>query len=173
MIKQENVYKIGKIGKPHGVNGEVGFMFDDDVFDRTDIDFLILEIDGILVPFFIDEYRFRGSNTALVKFCDIRTQEAARELTGCDVFFLRELADNDEDTLSWAQIIGFNIIDNNTGNSVGEIKSVDNGTINTLFEVSAEDGKQFLIPASEELITEVNTADREIRVNLPQGILDI
>lgn len=173
MIKQENVYKIGKIGKPHGVNGEVGFMFDDDVFDRTDTDFLILEIDGILVPFFIDEYRFRGSNTALVKFCDIRTQEAARELTGCDVFFLRELADNDEDTVSWAQIIGFHIIDNNTGNSVGEIKSVDNSTINTLFEVSAEDGKIFLIPASEELIAEVNTADREIRVNLPQGILDI
>ena len=36
MIKKETVYKIGKIGKPHGVNGEVAFHFDDDVFDRTE-----------------------------------------------------------------------------------------------------------------------------------------
>ena len=56
MIKKETVYKIGKIGKPHGVNGEVSFHFDDDVFDRTEADYLILEIDGILVPFFISSF---------------------------------------------------------------------------------------------------------------------
>ena len=55
MIKKETYYKIGKIGKPHGVNGEAAFHFDDDVFDRTEAQYLILEIDGILVPFFMDE----------------------------------------------------------------------------------------------------------------------
>ena len=48
-------YKIGKIGKPHGVKGEVSFMFDDDVFDRTDAGWLMLSVDGILVPFFLEE----------------------------------------------------------------------------------------------------------------------
>lgn len=79
-------YKIGKIGKPHGVKGEVSFMFDDDVFDRTDADWLMLSVDGILVPFFLEEYRFKSNETALVKFCDVDTQDEARELTGCDVF---------------------------------------------------------------------------------------
>ena len=83
----DEVYKIGKIGKPHGVKGEVSFLFDDDVFDRTEADYLVLCIDGILVPFFIDEYRFHGNASALVKFADIDTQEAARELTGCEVYF--------------------------------------------------------------------------------------
>ena len=78
-------YKIGKIGKPHGVCGEVTMMFADDVFDRDDADCLMLSIDGILVPFFMEEYRFKGNETALVKFCDVDTQDAARELTGCDV----------------------------------------------------------------------------------------
>ena len=77
MIKKETVYKIGKIGKPHGVNGEVAFHFDDDVFDRTEAQYLILEIDGILVPFFIDEYRFKTDETALVLFADIDTQDKA------------------------------------------------------------------------------------------------
>ena len=35
MIRQEEVYKIGKIGKPHGVKGELTLFFDDDVFDLS------------------------------------------------------------------------------------------------------------------------------------------
>ena len=91
MIKKENCYKIGRIGKAHGVKGEVSFQFTDDVFDRTETDFLILEVDGLLVPFFMEEYRFRSDNIALVKFCDIDTQQRASELTNCDVWFPRSL----------------------------------------------------------------------------------
>ena len=67
MIKKEDVYRIGRLGKPHGVQGEISFMFDDDVFDRSDADYLVLDIDGILVPFFMEEYRFKGSETAIMK----------------------------------------------------------------------------------------------------------
>ena len=62
MIKQEEVYKIGRLGKSHGVKGEVSFQFDDDIFDRVDADYLVLDIDGILVPFFMEEYRFRNDS---------------------------------------------------------------------------------------------------------------
>ena len=48
MIKPEEVYKIGRLGKAHGVKGEVSFQFDDDIFDRVDADYLVLDIDGIL-----------------------------------------------------------------------------------------------------------------------------
>ena len=44
MIKKEDVYRIGQIGKPHGVKGELSFHFEDDVFDRTDADYLILDV---------------------------------------------------------------------------------------------------------------------------------
>ena len=59
MIKRETVYKIGVIGKPHGVRGEVCIRFADDVFDRVEADYLLLDMEGILVPFFMEEYRFR------------------------------------------------------------------------------------------------------------------
>ena len=67
MIRKEEVFKIGVINKPHGVKGEVSFTFTDDIFDRVDCDYLILLMDGILVPFFMEEYRFRSDNVALVK----------------------------------------------------------------------------------------------------------
>ena len=35
------------------------FAITDDVFDRVDAEYLVLDIDGILVPFYLEEYRFR------------------------------------------------------------------------------------------------------------------
>lgn len=165
----EEYYKIGKIGKPHGVKGEVSFHFSDDVFDRTDAEYLMLCIDGLLVPFFMEEYRFRSDETALVKFCDIETQERAAELTGCEVFFSREMSDSDNENVSWAEIVGFMLKDKATGNDIGRIASVDDTTVNILFEL--EDG--MLIPASDELISNININKKEIVIELPEGILDL
>ena len=106
MIKKEEVYKIGRLGKVHGIRGEVSFLFDDDVFDRVEADYLVLDIDGILVPFFMEEYRFKSDANALVKFDGIDTVERAKELTGCDVYFPRELSDDDNGHISWAEIVG-------------------------------------------------------------------
>ena len=169
MIKREEVYKIGKLGKTHGVSGEISFLLDDDVFDRTDADYLILDIDGILVPFFIDSYRFKNDSNALMKFDGIDTQERARELTGCDVYFPRVLFDDDDDSISWAELVGYSLIDNNSGKVIGEIASIDDTTINILFELTT--GK--LIPASEELITHIDTKKQQIYINLPEGILEL
>lgn len=169
MIKREDVYKIGKLGKTHGVSGELSFLFDDDVFDRADADYLILDIDGIFVPFFIEEYRFKTDNNAIMKFEGIDTQDRAREFTGIDVYFPRELNDEEENGLSWAAIVGFDIIDASTSKTVGRIASVDDSTINILFEL--EDGK--LIPASEELITDIDKHKKTITIDLPKGILEL
>ena len=169
MIKQEEVYKIGRLGKSHGVRGEISFLFDDDVFDRVDADYLILDIEGILVPFFIEEYRFRSDTTALMKFEGINSQERARELTGCDVYFPRNLTANDDDSISWSAIVGFDIIDASNNKSVGRIASIDDSTLNILF--CLEDGH--LIPASEDLITQINQQARTIFMHLPAGLLDL
>lgn len=169
MIRRDDVYKIGRLGKAHGIKGEISFPFEDDVFDRVDADHLILDIDGILVPFFIEEYRFKTDSNALMKLEGIDTQEQAKELTGCDVYFPRELTDEDDGDISWASLIGFNLMDAQTKKAVGKIASIDDSTINILFEL--EDGK--LIPASEELITNVDTKKQQIEIKLPEGILEL
>ena len=93
MIKKEEVYKIGVINKPHGIKGEVSFTFNDDIFDRVECDYLVLLLDGILVPFFIEEYRFRSDDVALVKFEGIETAERARMLTNVEVYFPKKYMD--------------------------------------------------------------------------------
>jgi len=170
VIRADEVYRIGRLGKAHGIKGEISMQVEDDIFDRTDADYLILELDNIMVPFFMEEYRFKSDSVALVKFEGVDTQERARELTGVEVFFPRELAEQDEEAeLSYAALVGYTLIDNNSGNPVGTIAYVDEQTINIMFEL--EDGR--LIPASEELIVDVDQKNRTITLDIPEGILDL
>ena len=169
MIKLEEVYKIGRLGKAHGVKGEVSFQFDDDIFDRVDADYLVLDIDGILVPFFMEEYRFRNDTVCLVKFCDIDTQQRAQELTGCNVYFPRALAEEGEDMPSLASLVGFDIVDSSNGKIVGKIAAIDDTTANILFEL--EDGT--LIPANDDLVKDIDTEQQQIKMNIPEGLLEI
>lgn len=182
MIRSEEVYKIGRLGKAHGLSGEVTMQVDDDIFYRIDADYLILELDGILVPFFLEEYRFKTDDVALIKFEGIDTQQRARELTGSSVFFPRRLAEEerleDEEgemrdegsssSVSYAQLVGYTVRNANDNNKpVGEIAYIDRQTINTMFELT--DGT--LLPAAEELITDIDTATHTITMDIPEGLL--
>lgn len=169
MIREEEVYKIGRLGKPHGVRGEITMQVDDDVFDRVDADFLVLLVDGILVPFYMEEYRFRTETSALIKFEDVDTVERARELTNCEVYFLRALADDVEEEYTWSFFVGFDIVDATGSRRVGRIVSIDESTANVLFEL--EDGS--LVPAVETLIVHVDSDKKQIVMQLPEGILDL
>lgn len=162
-----NCYKIGRLGKAHGVKGEVTFQFDDDIFDRVDADYVLLSLDGILVPFFFEEYRFRSDTTAIVKFEGVDTQERARELTNTEVYFPNNLAEDQPPTLAF--LVGFTIIDDRSRQPVGVIADIDDQTANILF--CLEDGR--LIPATDELITQIDQPNRQIIMNLPEGLLDI
>ena len=169
MIRQEEVYKIGRLGKAHGVKGEVSFQFDDDIFDRVDADYLVLDIDGILVPFFMEEYRFRSDSVCLVKFCNVDTQQRAQELTGCDVFFPRALAEEGDEMPSLSMLVGFEIVNAANGKTVGRVAANDDSTANILFEM--EDG--MLIPGNDDLIEVIDAEQQQIKMNIPQGLLEI
>ena len=169
MIREENVYKIGRIGKPHGIGGEVTLRFSDDVFDRVNADYLILMVDGLLVPFFIEEYRFRSDEVALMKFEDIDSMDRASELTGCDVFFPRHLADADDEVFTWSQIVGYVIVEVSADKTLGRVETVDETTINVLLELS--DGT--LIPAADEFIEDIDHETRRLMMRLPEGLVNL
>lgn len=64
-------------------------------------------------------------------------------------------------------------MDSRTGKVIGHIETVDETTLNTLFEVATDDGKQLLIPAREDLIREVDTEKRIIKMEIPDGLLEL
>lgn len=171
MIKKEEVFKIGIINKPHGVKGEVSFTFTDDIFDRVeDCDYLVLLLDGILVPFFIEEYRFRSDNVALVKFEGIDSTEKARTLTNVEVYYPVKFMDDQEEISSWNYFIGFRVEDIHHG-CLGTVVDVDDATLNVLFVIENGD-EEVLLPAHEEFILDIDRKKKILKVDIPDGLLD-
>lgn len=173
MIKKEEIFKIGVFNKPHGIHGELSFSFTDDIFDRVECDYLICMMDGILVPFFIEEYRFRSDSTALVKLEDVDSAEKARAFTNVEVFFpLKYVGEENEGELSWNYFVGFHLSDVRHG-GLGVVSDVDAATMNTLFVVDRPDGSELLLPACEEFIKELDHKKKKIVVDLPDGLLHL
>lgn len=173
MIKKEEVFKIGVFNKPHGVKGELSFTFIDDIFDRVDCEYLICLLDGILVPFFIEEYRFRSDTTALVKLERVDTSEQARKFTNVEVYFPTKYLEEDEseDIPTWNYFVGFKVKDVTNG-ELGRIVAVDDSTMNVLFAIERMDGEEILLPAHEEFIVSIEKKKREVVVAIPEGLLE-
>lgn len=173
MIREEEVFKIGSFNKPHGIKGEISFTFTDDIFDRSECDYLVCLLDGIYVPFFIEEYRFKTDTTALIKFEGIDSAEKARMFTNIPVYFPKKYVTEEEkdDISSWNYFVGFKVFDTKYG-SLGEIVAVDESTMNVLFYINRE-GEEIIIPAHEEFIINLNKKERIITVELPDGLIDL
>ncbi len=172
MILKNDVFPIGQIVRPHGLNGEMSFNFKSDVFDTEDLDYLIFEIDGILVPFFIEEYRFKTDSTGLIRFDGINSEAEARTLSGHDIFVEKKYLDKIEETgIEPDYFVGFTIEDAEKG-KLGCITEVDQSTENTLFVIGR--GKNtLLIPVSEDFIEHIDHESKIITVQLPEGLLDL
>lgn len=174
MIRKEDCYKIGKLTKTHGLKGELNFQFTDDIWDRVESDYLICEVDGILVPFYLEEYRFRSEAVALVKFEDMDSADAAQILVNSDVYFENKyITNSDEDEVSLNYFIGFRMIDGDTDTEIGTITDIDDNTENWLFIVERADGSEILIPAHEEFIKDIRQEEKVMVMDLPTGLLDL
>ncbi len=174
MITFDDVYKIGTLARTHGVKGELAFAFTDDVWDRIDADYVFLCLDGLLVPFFFEEWRFRSEHTALVKFENIDDIHAAEPLVGADVFFPKDLTpeDIDEEDLTWQHFIGFEVWQGDD-TLLGTVADVLDQTANVLLDVATPDGHSILIPAHEDFVMKADHRLRCLYVNVPEELLTL
>ncbi|MEG1586141.1 MAG: ribosome maturation factor RimM [Bacteroidales bacterium] len=171
MIKRDELIKIGQFNKPHALNGELSFTFTDDVFDRSECPYIVCEIDGIFVPFFLDEYRFRTDSTALVKLIDINSAEDARMFTNLEVYFPKSFVHEDEAMQGGKDFfLQYKVMEENHG-YLGTIEEVDDSTANVLFVIDRE-GEQLLIPAVDEFVTKIDEKNKTIYMRVPDGLIE-
>lgn len=172
MISRSDVFPIGQIIKPHGISGEMSFSFTADVFDREEVPYFIFEIEGILVPFFLEEYRFKSNSTALLKLDGIVNDEQARGFAGLTVYLPKSYLEKVEDAeIELDYFAGFSLVDVEKG-LLGVISEVDQTTENVLFVIPTKND-ELLIPAGEEYIEEIDHDKKIIYVRLPEGLLDL
>ena len=171
MIKPQEVIKIGKVTKTHGVSGELSCTFINDIFGDEDAPYLVADIDGIFVPFFIEEYRFKSDVTALIKFEDIDDTESVKIILGRELYFPMKYITDSQPMNCGEGILGYKIYSD--GELIGTIEGVDDTTANILFSVLTESGEELLIPATDDFVEDIDDEKREITMNLPDGLLEM
>ncbi len=165
-------FELGHVIKVHGVKGEVLVFLDADQPERyEDLGSLFLEIDGKLVPYFIRKIKLQG-NDAIVSFEDVQGIEQARKLVSCRLFLpLKFLPDLGDRQFYLHEIVGYRVIDEKAG-QLGKIKSIYDANGNRLIGVDYK-GKEILIPLNDDFIIRTDKVNKELLMNLPEGLLDI
>lgn len=178
MIEKNQLIAIGRIAKTHGLKGEMTAAITDDIFDQVaECPYLIIELEGIFVPFFIESYTFRSDTTILLKLDEIDSQENAKELTGKEIYFDRKCFSSEEAEEYAAierdrtpDLIGYEVIDRHCGD-LGKIIDIDDQTENILF-IIAHHQTELLVPAADDLIVSIDEEHRTILMDLPLGLVE-
>ena len=171
-VKQELV-KVGRIGRPHGLRGELKVSLEEAYFeDVVQRDSLLVSVGSQHVPYFVEAWRSGGN---LVKFEEVDDKEGARLLQQRELYVYAdqlsvpvEEPDADHPFLTY---VGYVIEDEDLG-PIGTIRAIMDLPDHYLAEVEYE-GREIMIPLHADLIERANETDRVLTMNLPEGLLGL
>lgn len=166
-------FYVGKIVKKYSFKGELLIKLDTDEPEQFEnLESVLINLRGNLVPFFIESSQLHKSELLRVKFEEVDTEDDADSLMKSELYlplsFLPELED---DKFYYHEIIGFKVEDKNFGN-VGIISGVNDSTAQALFEID-RNGTEILIPMNDEFISKVDKPNKTIFVETPEGLIDL
>ena len=99
-INKSDCAEVGYIQKPHGLKGEVILIFNKEFKETVEeLEFLFVEVDGGLVPFFIEDegLNLRTDESAICRLEYVDSLTKAKNLIGCKVYvFDHEIVDSED-----------------------------------------------------------------------------
>ncbi|MEP2670605.1 MAG: ribosome maturation factor RimM [Cyclobacteriaceae bacterium] len=162
----DSCYQIGYVIKKHGLKGDVKILIESPLPKK--LESIFVQIDNRLIPFFIEQISVLN-DVAIVKLEDVNTPEQADSLCKCGVYLPNSLKPK-SDKFETSDLIGFSVYANSE--NLGTITAINNHTLNPLLVVTLQE-KETLIPISDYFIKEIDQADKMVKVELPDGFMDI
>ncbi len=172
-MTKDDCFELGHITKTHGINGEVVFFLDvDDPTEYEDLDTVLIEVRGDLIPYFIESISI-NKNRAIVALEDVETVEQAERLLKCGLFLPLDNLEpiEDPDRFYYHEITGYRVVDA----VAGEL-----GTVTTVYAMPTQDlvamqyqGQEILIPINSAIVQGVDRVAKYLHVTLPDGLLDV
>ena len=173
-IPKAECQKIGFIRKMHGVHGDLVLEFEPEFeWSVAEAERFLLEIDGLLVPFFLKDegIRFKSAKSVILTFDWVENEKYARRLVGCPVFlFQNEIVDEAEEQMV-SKFLHFTLVDEKMGD-IGVITGADDFSGNVVFQVMFKGG-EILIPFNEDFLISIDEEKKVLKLKLPEGLIDV
>jgi len=173
-MEKDQCFYLGKVARTHGLNGNVTVKLEgDDQKEYEGMESVFLEIQGKLVPFFINSISIKSNETAIVDFQFIDNEQWAKRIVGAKLYLPEEfLPELDESTFYFHEVEGFTVIDNATGNEIGTVKEIVEYPQHSVMSVM-DGNKEILIPVSDDIFKNIDREAKVLYADLPEGLLDI
>ena len=168
----EPVYlNVGFLRRPHGVRGEI-----------------MLEIQTEQPQIFVPEAKFYlgeeylphiiassrpHKKGILLSFDGIQDRDEIGDFRNTHVYAkISDLPTLDEDDFYGHEIIGLEVIEDETGDSLGKIKEIIKTGANDVYVVTQESGNEILLPAIPEVVLDIDLAEGQMSVFLLDGLIE-
>ena len=167
----EDLLKVGVITTTHGVRGEVKVYPTTDAERFPDLEYVFLDTGREKKQLYIQNVKF-FKNLVILKFKNIDNINDIEKYKGKELWIPREEAqDLEEDEYYIADLIGMKVVTED-GTSVGILKDVMETGANDVYEITDDNGKKYLAPVIDEVITETNVDDGYVLIRPMKGIFD-
>jgi 16S rRNA processing protein RimM len=164
---------VGRIGRAHGIKGEVGVDVRTDEPDRRFADGATVVTDAKVSRTLTVASSRWHSGRLLVKFAEVPDRTAAEQLR--NLFVQSEVADDeqpeDPDEFYDRDLIGLPVR-TSEGVDAGEVIDVVHLPSQDLLEIRRPAGNAVLVPLVEELVPEINVDKQYVVVADRPGLLD-
>lgn len=180
-VEQHVEVVIGRIGRPHGVGGEVVVKIRTDEPERRFVEGATIvaerERDGTRRTLVLESMRPQNDDL-LVCFADVGDRNAAEDIGGSLLMAQVPLFDrpDDEDEFYDHQLIGLAAIGTD-GTPIGEVREVIHLPLQDALAVVDTQGRELLFPFVSEIVTDVRITDAngpgQVTIAAPEGLLDL
>lgn len=172
-MEKKDCFKLGYVIKRHGFKGELSIKFDSKTPDYyKSIDAFFIEINSQLIPFFIERLRLNNKGIATVKLEGVFNDTDTENLLRKSVYLPLEILPKDTSEAGQLnELIGFTVVDKTHGN-IGTLSAVIDQTAQVILQINNK-GKDILVPAVDEIISNVNVAKKTIEINAPEGLIEL
>jgi 16S rRNA processing protein RimM len=160
---------VGKLGKPHGIQGEIVMDILTDFPERLEPGVVVW------VGFQYNELRItkkrNHSRGMLLSFEGYQKREEVAELRNQLVYVrTADLPQLEEGEYYQHQMLGMQVIDE-AGDILGTIVSIHETGANDVYIVKEKSGEELLIPAIESVILNIDLEHHQLHIRLLPGLL--
>lgn len=166
---------IARAVKPRGLKGEIVAELLTDFPERfEDVEELVLVAPGgERRSGRLEDYWFQNDRVIL-KLADYDDVETAKELVGFEFAVPEsERVQLDEDEYYDWELEGCTVNVVNESKSIGKVQSVIKTGGTEILRIADESGKEHLVPLVDSIVVKIDTAEKLIVVDPPEGLLDL
>lgn len=170
--------RVARLGKPHGIRGEVTVQIFTDSPDTRFARGNVLSVqrpDTLDLPFddlTVEKARW-NKNILLLKFEEFSDRNTAEALRNAELFATVETLNEEEGWYS-NDLIGLAIHRGSLeSDQIAEVTNLIPGATQDLLEIRMTDGREVLIPLVKEIVPEVSVERGAVIITPPPGLLEL